>query len=106
MGMDHLYHALGIEAGASAEQLRYAYKQKILIHHPDKGGSAENFRLVRYAYATLSSVAVRRKASVQKRSSKTVRRKSSTTALIKGPLGAGVPPKKRDQGGQHPRAIL
>ncbi len=39
----------------SPQQLRAAYKQAVLAHHPDKGGNEDMFRNVQQAYKILSS---------------------------------------------------
>jgi len=44
---------LGITPGASADDIRAAYKKKALETHPDKGGNPEQFRVVREAYEAL-----------------------------------------------------
>jgi len=44
---------LGITPGASADDIRAAYKKKALETHPDKGGNPEQFRVVREAYDAL-----------------------------------------------------
>lgn len=129
--MDSLYHVLGVDERASDREVRRAYRRQVLVHHPDKGGSAESFRMLQLAFETLSSPLRRRSyddhfalyrqrtsptSSPQQRSVPTVRpkRKSTVPAHRKPapepstsePLGAGVPPKKRDSGGHRPRALL
>jgi hypothetical protein len=49
---------LGVPAGASLREIRDAYHQKSLKHHPDKGGDEWAFRLVSQAYEILSSARV------------------------------------------------
>ncbi|CAJ1428622.1 unnamed protein product [Effrenium voratum] len=44
---------LGLAPGCSEEQLRAAYKRKVLETHPDKGGSVDSFRKVQTAYEAL-----------------------------------------------------
>jgi len=48
------YTALGVPYTATAEAIRRAYKQRVLQAHPDKGGSAEAFRMVTEAFNLLS----------------------------------------------------
>jgi hypothetical protein len=50
---NYYYNLLGIQPGASHEQIRSAYKRMVLIHHPDKGGSEEKFKLLNDAYHKL-----------------------------------------------------
>ena len=42
--------ALGCEAGATPGEIRAAYKARLLIVHPDKGGTDEEFRRTHQAY--------------------------------------------------------
>ena len=44
---------LGIKPGSSLEEIKKAYREKILIHHPDKGGDPEDFKRVQNAYESL-----------------------------------------------------
>lgn len=53
MGHDY-YSVLGITADANDEEVRQAYKKKVLTCHPDRGGSEEQFRAVQEAYQILS----------------------------------------------------
>lgn len=131
-----LYKVLGIDAGASLGEIRKAYKQQALIHHPDKGGNAASFRLVHLAYGTLSSRLTRKsydehlalyeqhthydgsvhddtlfqpdaKTRTPKRSNRASDSRGRLPSdLPAGALGAAVPPKKREVGGQRPRAVL
>lgn len=133
--MDSLYDVLGVASTASCDELRRAYKRRVLVHHPDKGGNASSFRLLHLAFETLSSP-LRRKSydehaglyhysapaasmcrrrsssrrnlhSVQPKGNGAVKRPSSSkTNLGKRLLGAGTPPKKKDFGGQRPRSML
>ena len=41
---------LGIEFGATPEEVKSAYRAKALIHHPDKGGDVKDFNAVKTAY--------------------------------------------------------
>jgi hypothetical protein len=54
---------LGIASGASLQEIRDAYHQKSLKHHPDKGGDEWAFRLVARAYELLSTARVMARAS-------------------------------------------
>ncbi|CAJ1382234.1 unnamed protein product [Effrenium voratum] len=49
---------LGVQAGASHEEIRAAFKRRVLETHPDKGGKASEFRQVMLAFerATADSV--------------------------------------------------
>lgn len=49
-----LYDTLGVQQGASKEELKKAFKKLAIQHHPDKGGDAEIFKTISHAYDTLS----------------------------------------------------
>lgn len=50
--MNH-YKALGLSRQATTEEVKVAYKQKVLTEHPDKGGTKERFQAVQQAYEVL-----------------------------------------------------
>ena len=56
-----LYDLLGIQKGASAEEVKRAYKKAAVQHHPDKGGDPEVFKEVSAAYQVLSNVEERQR---------------------------------------------
>ena len=47
------YRTLGLERGADASAIKKSYLRLVVKHHPDKGGTAENFRRVFEAYKRL-----------------------------------------------------
>jgi curved DNA-binding protein CbpA len=49
-----LYQEIGVSAGASAAEIRRAYRLKAKRAHPDGGGSADAFTQLRQAYRVLS----------------------------------------------------
>lgn len=49
-----LYGILELPNFASIEEVKKAYKRLALIHHPDKGGDEETFKLISHAYFVLS----------------------------------------------------
>jgi curved DNA-binding protein len=51
--MDY-YSILGVPKNASKEDIRKAYKKQSMKHHPDRGGSEEEFKKVNEAYQNLS----------------------------------------------------
>jgi curved DNA-binding protein CbpA len=58
------YVVLGVPRGAPDEEIKLAYRELALIHHPDRnpgnGASAKKFMLVKEAYETLSDPNERR----------------------------------------------
>ena len=54
------YEVLAIPNDADEGLIRKSYRKLALQHHPDKGGSAEDFRLIQEAYETLSDPVERR----------------------------------------------
>jgi hypothetical protein len=46
--------ALGLTADATPDDVEYAYRRLCLKHHPDRGGSAEEFKRVQAAYERLA----------------------------------------------------
>ena len=52
--MSDLYEILGVQKGASADEIKRAYRKEALTHHPDRGGSKERFQALGEAYDVLS----------------------------------------------------
>jgi curved DNA-binding protein len=50
---DH-YQTLGVNKGASADEIKRAYRKLASQHHPDKGGDTAKFQQVEEAYRILS----------------------------------------------------
>ncbi|MFB6297934.1 MAG: J domain-containing protein [Salinirussus sp.] len=46
------FEELGLSSGATVEEVRTAYRQRVKDVHPDQGGDEDAFRRVREAYAT------------------------------------------------------
>jgi len=51
--LDEAYAALGLERGATLEQVQSRFRERVLSVHPDKGGSNEEFIRAHWAYRTL-----------------------------------------------------
>jgi curved DNA-binding protein len=51
--MDY-YNELGVDRGASSEDIKKAYRKLAAKHHPDRGGDTAKFQKIQEAYATLS----------------------------------------------------
>ena len=49
-----LYDVLGVDASASADEIKAAYWRRAKNAHPDAGGSAQEFGDVKLAHAVLS----------------------------------------------------
>lgn len=54
------YEVLGVRAQATAHEIRQAFKQIVIVKHPDRGGNEEEFVLVQKAYEVLSDARRRR----------------------------------------------
>mgnify|MGYP001470264306 CR=1 FL=1 len=50
------YKVLGLQSGATQEQIRQAYRKKALKKHPDKGGNEKDFQELNAAYERLKGV--------------------------------------------------
>ena len=50
---DH-YSTLGIQRGATPDEIKKAYRKMASAHHPDKGGDKAKFQEIQAAYETLS----------------------------------------------------
>jgi len=49
-----LYDQLGVPRGATADEIKRAYRRAARDHHPDLGGDEEQFKAVTHAYEVLS----------------------------------------------------
>lgn len=52
--MDKYYQILGLNPGASQDEIKKAYRELALKHHPDHNGNEEEFKKVNEAYSVLS----------------------------------------------------
>ena len=52
--MNNPYPILGVSPNASPEQIKKAFKQLAMKHHPDRGGNEAEFKKINEAYAILS----------------------------------------------------
>ncbi|KAF4751267.1 DnaJ sub C member 27 [Perkinsus olseni] len=53
------YNLLAVNRDASVDDIKRAYKRAALIHHPDKGGDEEMFKLIKQAFEVLSNTNTR-----------------------------------------------
>lgn len=49
------YHTLGIERGATTEDIKQAYRKLAARHHPDRGGDTARFQEIQQAYDALTN---------------------------------------------------
>jgi len=59
--MNNLYDILGVHKNSTPEEIKTAYRNLAKIHHPDKGGSKEEFSRIQMAYDVLSDTERRAK---------------------------------------------
>ena len=57
--MKTLYELLELKPDATKDEIKKAYMRLANIHHPDKGGDQEQFKLILGAYDTLYNEAER-----------------------------------------------
>ncbi|WP_313694634.1 ferredoxin Fer [Halorarum halobium] len=55
--MDSPFDVLHVDPDASDREIDLAYRERVLESHPDQGGSAEEFQLVRAAYEAIRAAA-------------------------------------------------
>lgn len=51
--MNNYYAVLGVNPNASPDEIKRAYKKKVMQHHPDRGGDVKQFQQVQDAYEAL-----------------------------------------------------
>lgn len=49
------HETLGVAPDASFDEVRAAYKRLAMKHHPDRGGSIDEFRRIKSAFDALSA---------------------------------------------------
>jgi molecular chaperone DnaJ len=55
------YEVLGVGKGASADELKKAYRRHAVQHHPDRGGDEAKFREISEAYEVLKDPSKRQR---------------------------------------------
>ena len=63
--MDY-YKVLGVNPNSSQGEIKKAFRQLSLKHHPDRGGDAEEFKKINEAYSTLGDVEKKRMYDMKK----------------------------------------
>jgi len=51
----NFYHSLGLNKGATEDEIKKAYRELAKTKHPDKGGTEEDFKSISLAYEVLSN---------------------------------------------------
>jgi curved DNA-binding protein len=54
MKMQDHYQTLGVQRGATDDEIKKAYRKQAAKHHPDRGGDKAEFQKIEEAYRTLS----------------------------------------------------
>ncbi|CAJ1447263.1 unnamed protein product [Effrenium voratum] len=94
--VENLYSILGLQKGASPDEIKAAYHRLAKESHPDSLGraSAERFQEINHAYNTLLHVGLRRmydlqlrRREAQERCERLERQVPFLTRLMSGPLG-------------------
>ena len=60
MSSESFYTILGVNENATQDEIKKAYRKKAVEHHPDRGGSEEQFKKISEAYDNLSDETKRR----------------------------------------------
>lgn len=60
MSSQNFYQTLGVNENATQEEIKKAYRKKAVEHHPDRGGSEEEFKKISEAYDNLGDENKRR----------------------------------------------
>ena len=66
MKTENFYNILGVEENSTQEEIKKAYRKKAVEHHPDKGGSEEEFKKISEAYDMLGDEQKRKQYDNQK----------------------------------------
>jgi len=97
--VENLYTTLGLQKGASPEEIKAAYKRLAKEFHPDTIGhndpaAAERFQQISHAYNTLLHVGMRRmydlqlrRKEAQERCERIEKQEPTWSRLFVGPLG-------------------
>lgn len=85
------YEVLGIPDGASAEDIRHAYRRLVKAAHPDRAGDTAQFRVITQAYDVLSDPATRAAYD----------RSLRPTPVAAPPAPPALPPRPRRRYGRY-----
>src|SRR5207253_940011 len=55
------YDVLGVNKGASADEIKKAFRQAAVKHHPDRGGDEAQFKEINEAYEVLKDTEKRKR---------------------------------------------
>ena len=59
------YELLDVPTNATTEEIKKHYRKYALLHHPDKGGDEEQFKLILEAYETLMDPILRHQYDIE-----------------------------------------
>jgi len=65
------YELLGVQRGATLQEIRAEFRKKVLAEHPDKGGDPKKFQLLNKAYNVLTDQDKRRRYDATGRTDRT-----------------------------------
>lgn len=83
------YTALGIAQTATAAEIKEAYRKLSEIHHPDRGGDPERFKLITAAFTAAKNIAARRRGGFGNKSDQAWQRAwDALTPTAKAPKAA------------------
>ncbi|CAJ1395257.1 unnamed protein product [Effrenium voratum] len=90
------YQLLGVQKGATLQEIRAEFRKKVLAEHPDKGGDPKKFQLLNKAYNVLSDQDKRRRYDDTGRTERSVEEEFAES-FGGGRLSKDARPKEADE---------